>query len=93
MMFFDFDIARSESWDSLLDFISLSSFLLSFPVSKPSSSHLTEAPELAPESTNESDNGQSEEVVDTAGGSLSLWFDARMEPGFTDNLPLLIGAP
>ena len=91
--FFDFSVARSESWDSLLDFISLSTFFLSFTVSRHSSSYLTEASELAPESANEVDKGLSEEVVDTANGSLSLWFEDRMEPGLTDSLPLLIGTP
>ena len=91
--FFDFSVACSESWDSLLDFISLSTFLLSFTVSMHSSSYLTEASELVPESADEVDKGLSEEVVDTASGSLSLWFEDRMEPGLTDSLPLLIGAP
>ena len=91
--FFDFSVARSESWDSLLDFISLSTFLLSFTVSRHSSPYLTEASELAPESADKVDKGLSEEVVDTAGGSLSLWFEDMMEPGLTDSLPLLIGAP
>ena len=91
--FFDFSVARSESWDSLLDFISLSTFLLSFTISRHSSSYLTEVSELAPGSADEVDKGLSEEVVDTADGSLSLWFEDRMEPGLADSLPLLIGAP
>ena len=88
--FFDFSVTHSESWDSLLDFISLSTFLLSFTVSRHSLSYLTEASELAPESA---DEGLSKEVVDTADGSLSLWFEDRMEPGLMDSLPLLIGTP
>ena len=91
--FFDFSVACSESWDSLLDFISLSTFLLSFTISRHSSPYLTEVSELAPESADEVNKGLSKEVVDTAGGSLSLWFEDRMEPGLTDSLPLLIGAP
>ena len=91
--FFNFSVAHSESWDSLLDFISLSTFLLSFTISRHSSPYLIEVSELVPESANEVDKGLSEEVVDTAGGSLSLWFEDRMEPGLTDSLPLLIGAP
>ena len=72
VLFFNFSVAHSESWDSLLDFISLSTFLLSFTISRDSSSYLTEASELAPELADEVDKGLSEEVVDTADGSLSL---------------------
>ena len=91
--FFDFSVACSESWDSLLDFISLSTFLLSFTISRHSLPYLTEVSELAPELADKVDKGLSKEVVDTAGGSLSLWFEDRMEPGLMDSLPLLIGAP
>jgi hypothetical protein len=86
----------SSPCPSFFDLISLSLFRLSFTVSNPSSSHLTEAPEpaLAADSPEDVDSGL-DDVFDNVEGrrSRAVLAPSRTVAGLSDSLPLLMGAP